>query len=229
MYCTPDRLCDPVGSGWRRVESWGAFAIQLYPAVPADRPHLHHHVHTPGGSRHRRRPGHGHILHHLHRSPARYCEVHTRSYTNALAHAVDVMDSVCVYMCACVCVRSKYDWWALTMPLSFLRLISGCFCASMNHHPHTQHTPTLAQSHSVSHLQHLRERFSLWFIVYLCVHCVHTTVVCMMSLYDWSKAKLQSLLVVINYEWQTGGNAALREGNRQSKNGTEEGRTDRET
>lgn len=54
--------------------------------------------------------------------------------------------------------------------------------------------------------------------------------VCMMSLYDWTwKAKLQSLLVLINCKWQSGGNAALREGKRQSKNRTEDGGADRET
>lgn len=51
----------------------------------------------------------------------------------------------------------------------------------------------------------------------------------MMSFYDWTKAKLQLLLKLINCKWQSGGNAAMREGKRQSKNRTEEGRADRET
>lgn len=42
----------------------------------------------------------------------------------------------------------------------------------------------------------------------VCVYCVRIAFVCMMSLYDWSKSKLQSLLVLINCKWQSGGNAA---------------------
>lgn len=39
----------------------------------------------------------------------------------------------------------------------------------------------------------------------------------MMSLCDWTKAKLQSLLVLINCKWQSGGNAAMRERERDNQ------------
>lgn len=69
-----------------------------------------------------------------------------------------------VYVCVCVLAwQSKYEWWALMKPLPFFRLISGCFCASMNHRPHCRHT--LSHSHSDKKVCHLLRLSSSHFTV----------------------------------------------------------------
>lgn len=53
-----------------------------------------------------------------------------------------------------------------------------------------------------------------------CPYYPHTLLF-VMSLCDWIKSKLPSLLVLKNCKWQSGGTAELREGMRPSKKGTE--------
>lgn len=98
------RLQVVVAGGGRRLEPGGALSVQLHAAAPADQPHLHHHLHPAGGSTHRRRPGRGHVLHYLHRSPARYVTLahtctHTHTHTlTQLCYPAELVLKTCVQL-----------------------------------------------------------------------------------------------------------------------------------